>query len=79
MTPQEYFEQYLISTLDELQIEKAKEPKEPNLVTKEELYTKIEKDKKVILNKLFHKKQIRVHKTIHAPIQDFIELVKPTC
>ena len=79
MTPQEHFEQYLIATLDELQMKKAGEPKVPNMVTKGEFFSAIEKDKKAILNKLFHEKQIKVHKTIHAPIQDFVELVKPTC
>jgi hypothetical protein len=72
------FEKYLYEKLDALQTEKAERLKnvEPNYVTKKELFAAIEADKKAILNKWFREGKIRVHKTIHAPIHDYVELVK---
>lgn len=71
-------EKYLYAKLDALQTEKAERLKnvEPNWVTKKEFFDAIESDKKAILNKWFREGKIKVHKTIHAPIHDFVELVK---
>ena len=46
------------------------------MVTRGELFGAIDKDVKAVLNKMFQEKKIKVHKTIHAPIRDFVELVK---
>jgi len=72
------FEKYLYEKLDSLQTEKAERLKnvEPHYVTKKELFDAIESDKKAILNKWFKEGKIKVHKTVHAPIHDFVELVK---
>jgi hypothetical protein len=72
------FEKYLNEKLDALQTEKAERLNdvEPHYVTKRELFDAIEADKKAILNKWFKEGKIKVHKTIHAPIHDFVELVK---
>lgn len=74
----EDLEKYLYAKLDALQTEKAERLKnvEPNWLTKKEFFDAIEADKKAILNKWFKEGKIRVHKTIHAPIHDFVELVK---
>lgn len=74
----EDLEKYLYAKLDAMQTEKAERLKnvEPNYVTKKELFDAIEADKKAILNKWFKEGKIKVHKTIHAPIHDFVELVK---
>ena len=72
----ENLENYLYAKLEAMQTEKAKLPVNPNMVTKAELFSAIDKDIRNVLNKMFHEKQIRVHKTVHAPIQDFVELVK---
>jgi hypothetical protein len=71
-------EKYLYEKLDAMQNEKAERLKnvEPNWVTKKEFFDAIEADKKAILNKWFREGKIKVHKTIHAPIHDFVELVK---
>lgn len=71
-------EKYLYAKLDAMQTEKAERLKnvEPNWLTKKEFFDAIEADKKAILNKWFKEGKIRVHKTIHAPIHDFVELVK---
>ena len=74
----EDLEKYIYEKLEAMQTEKAERLKnvEPNLVTKKELFAAIEADKKAILNKWFKEGKIKVHKTIHAPIHDFVELVK---
>ena len=74
----EDLEKYLYAKLDAMQTEKAERLKnvEPNMVTKAELFAAIEADKKAILNKWFREGKIRVHKTIHAPIHDYVELIK---
>ena len=74
----EDLEKYLYEKLDAMQTEKAERLKnvELNWVTKTELFAAIEADKKAILNKWFKEGKIRVHKTIHAPIHDYVELVK---
>lgn len=74
----EYLEKYIYAKLSEMQTEKAERLKnvEPHMVTKAELFAAIEADKKAILNKWFKEGKIKVHKTIHAPIHDFVELVK---
>ena len=71
-------EKYLYAKLDAMQDEKAERLKnvEPHMVTKKELFDAIEADKKAILNKWFKEGKIKVHKTIHAPIHDYVELVK---
>lgn len=71
-------EKYLYAKLEAMQDDKAERLKnvEPNYVTKKELFAAIEADKKAILNKWFKEGKIKVHKTIHAPIYDFVELVK---
>ena len=74
----ENLEKYIVSKLEEMQTEKAERLKnvEPNYVTKKEFFDAIEADKKAILNKWFKEGKIKVHKTIHAPIHDYVELVK---
>jgi len=69
---------YLAQKLEDMQNEKAERLKNtiPNWVTKKELFDAIEADKKAILNKWFKEGKIKVHKTIHASIHDFVELVK---
>ena len=68
---------YLYSRLEQMQDEKqAKEKKVPNMVTRGELFAAIDNDVKTVLNKMFQEKKIKVHKTIHAATQDFVELVK---
>lgn len=71
-------EKYIYEKLNAMQAEKAERLKnvEPHMVTKKELFDAIEADKKAILNKWFKEGKIKVHKTIHAPIHDFVELVK---
>ena len=71
-------EYYIEQKLAEMQTEKAERLKnvEPHMVTKKEIYDAIIVDAKAILNKMFHENKIKVHKTIHAPIHDFVELVK---
>ena len=71
-------EKYLYEKLDAMQTEKAERLKnvEPHYVTKKEIYDAIIVDAKAILNKMFHENKVKVHKTIHAPIHDFVELVK---
>lgn len=74
----EDLEKYLYEKLDAMQEEKAERLKnvEPNWLTKKEFFDAIEADKKAILNKWFKEGKIKVHKTIHANIHDFVELVK---
>jgi hypothetical protein len=74
----EYLEKYLYAKLEAMQTEKAERLKDvmPNWITKKEFFDAIEADKKAILNKWFKEGKIKVHKTIHAPIHDFVELVK---
>lgn len=74
----EDLEKYIYEKLAAMQTEKAERLKnvEPHMVTKRELFDAIEADKKAILNKWFREGKIRVHKTIHAPIHDYVELIK---
>lgn len=71
-------EKYIYEKLEAMQTEKAERLKnvEPHMVTKKEIYDAIIVDAKAILNKMFHENKVKVHKTIHAPIHDFVELVK---
>lgn len=71
------FHDYLLGKLEAMQDDKAERLKnvDPNWVTKAELFAAIEADKKAILNKWFREGKIRVHKTIHSSIHDYIELV----
>lgn len=73
---QNLLSEYLYDLLDEMQTEKAKSTHVPNMVTKGELFGAIDKDVRKILNQWFREKKIKVHKTIHAATQDFVELVK---
>ena len=70
-------EHYIVRKLDEMQTEKAERLKnvEPNWLTKQEAFSAFNKDIKAVMNKLFKEGKIRVHKTIHAPIQDYVEYV----
>ena len=74
----EDLEKYLYAKLDAMQTEKAERLKnvEPHMITKSEFFSAVDKDIRAIMNKLFHEKRIKVHKTIHADIHDYIELVK---
>ena len=67
---------YISSRLKQMQDEKAKSTHVPNMVTRGELFDAIDKDARAVLNKMFQERKIKVHKTIHAPIQDYVELVK---
>lgn len=69
-------EQYIYDKLDSMQTEKARSMTIPNMVTKSELFSAINHDIRTILNQGFREKKIKVHKTIHAPLNDFVELVK---
>ena len=71
-------EKYIEAKLQEMQTEKAERLKnvEPNMITKVEFFSAVDNDIRAIMNKLFHEKRIKVHKTIHADINDYIELVK---
>ena len=70
-------EYYIEQKLADMQEEKAERFKnvEPNWVTKKELFDAFDKDVRAILNKFFHDKKIKVHKTIHAPIMDYVEYI----
>lgn len=72
----ENLEQYITAKLDAMQTEKAKSATIPNMVTKKELFGAIDRDVRAVLNKMFKEKKIKVHKTCHAPIQDYVELIK---
>lgn len=69
-------EQYIYDKLNAMQTEKSTQKVEPCLVTKAELFSSIDKDVRTILNKWFVEKKIKVHKTVHAPAQDYVELIK---
>ncbi len=72
----ENLEKYIYEKLSTMQEEKAKSTTVPNMVTKTELFSAVDKDVRSILNKWFKNGTIKVHKTIHAPIHDYVELVK---
>lgn len=69
-------EQYIYAKLDAMQTEKSQTNTEPRMITKQELFAEIDKDIRSILNQWFRSKQVKVHKTIHSPNQDYVELVK---
>ena len=71
-------EYYIEKKLAEMQAEKAERLATtiPNWCTKRELFEAFDKDIKAVLNKMFHENKVKVHKTIHAPIHDYVELVK---
>ena len=69
-------EQYIYAKLDAMQTEKAKHPFHPNFVTKAEILFAVDKDIRKVLNKMFVEKKLKVHPTKHAPINDFVELIK---
>lgn len=71
-------EYYIEQKLDEMQAEKAERMKNtiPNWLTKREAFEAFDKDIKSVLNKMFHEKRIKVHKTKDAPIMDYVEYIK---
>lgn len=69
-------EQYINTKLDEMQTEKAKQPIHPNMLTKAEFLSAVDKDIRKVLNKMFIEKKLKVHPTVHPSVNDFIELVK---
>lgn len=69
-------EQYITAKLDAMQTEKAKQHVHPNMLTKAEFLSAVDKDIRKVLNKMFVEKKIKVHPTKDAPINDFVELVK---
>ena len=69
-------EKYIYNKLEEMQNAKADSTTYPNMLTKDELFKAIDKDIKAVLNQMFREKKIRVHKTIHAANQDYVELVQ---
>lgn len=71
-------EKYIVSKLDEMQTEKAELLKnvEPNWLTRKEVFDAFDKDIKAVMNKLFHERKIKVHKTKDAPIMDYVEYIK---
>lgn len=73
----ENLEKYINAKLQQMQEEKAERLKdvEPHMLTKKEFFSAVDKDVRAIMNKLFHEKRIKVHKTIHADIHDFIEYI----
>ena len=70
-------EYYIEQKLAEMQSEKAERLNnvEPNWVVKRELFEAFDKDIKSVLNKMFHEKRIKVHKTKDAPIMDYVEYI----
>jgi predicted component of type VI protein secretion system len=74
----EDFEKYLYDKLSEMQETKATENANvsPNWVTKTEIYQAVDKDMKAILNEWWRAGKIKVHKTIHASQNDYVELIK---
>ena len=71
----EYLDEYITLKLTQMQEAKSASTTEPNWVTKAELFNAIDKDVRKVLNKMFKAKQIKIHKTIHASINDFVEIV----
>ena len=69
-------EQYIYSKLDAMQTEKAKQPIHPNMLTKSEFFSAVNKDIRTVLNKLYIEKKLKVHPTVHPSANDYIELVK---
>ena len=70
-------EYYIEQKLAEMQAEKAERLKNkiPNWLTKREAFEAFDKDIKAVLNKLFHERKIKVHKTKDAPIMDYVEFI----
>lgn len=68
-------EKYINAKLQQMQEDKAERLKdvEPKWITRGEFFEAVDKDIRAVLNKLFHEKKIRVHKTIHATQNDYIE------
>lgn len=69
-------EKYITAKIDAMQTEKAEQPIHPNMLTKSEFLSAVDKDIRKVLNKMFVEKRLKVHPTKDAPAQDFIELVK---
>ena len=69
-------EKYIYAKLDAMQTEKAMQHVHPNMITKAELLSAINKDIRTVLNKMFIEKKLKVHPTVHPSVNDFIELVK---
>lgn len=69
-------EQYIYAKLDAMQTEKAKQHVHPNMLTKAEFLSAVDKDIRKVLNKMFIEKKLKVHPTVHPSANDYIELVK---
>ena len=69
-------EKYIHDKLDAMQAEKAKQPIHPNMLTKAEFLSAVDKDIRKVLNKMFIEKKLKVHPTVHPSVNDYIELVK---
>lgn len=72
---EESLKRYIVGKLNDMQNEKKKDNQYPSFVTKNEFMQAVDADVRLILNNMFIKKEIKVHKTIHAPIHDYIEFV----
>lgn len=69
-------EEYLTMKLDGMQSAKERMNIETPFVTKEELFKSIDTDIRNALNVMYSKKEIAVHPTAHAPIKDYVELIR---
>lgn len=72
---EESLKMYIVGKLNDMQNEKKKDNHVPYFVTKNEFMQAVDADVRSILNNMFIKKEIKIHKTIHAPIHDYIEFV----
>lgn len=73
---QDLLKAYLAQKMEELQEEKSKQNTVPNMITRSELFSAIDSDIRKHLNAWFREKRVKVHKTIHAANQDYIEYIK---
>lgn len=69
-------EQYIYAKLDAMQTEKAKQLIHPNMLTKAEFLSAVDKDIRKVLNKMYVEKKLKVHQTVHSSANDYIQLVK---
>ena len=69
-------EKYIYAKLDAMQTEKAKQTVHPNMLTKAEFLSAVDKDVRKILNNMFIENKLKVHPTVHSSANDYIEIVK---
>ena len=69
-------EKYITAKLDAMQTEKARQPIHPNMLTKAEFLSAVDKDVRKVINKMYIEKKLKVHPTVHPSVNDYIELVK---